>query len=240
MLPISRLASIAHRHGARILVDAAQLVAHQPISVVSHGIDYLVFSGHKLYAPFGAGFWWAAVTGWTGLRRTWPVAARARRWRPAERCSGIPDRPGTRPDRPTSSVRYPSPTRESLSVIGFEAIGYHEHTLRERLDAGLAAIDGVRPLRIFSDSTGRVGIAGFAVDGLSARTVACYLSDHHGIGVRDGRFCTHPLLTRLGYPDGAVRASFGLGTAADDIDRLLNALSELVSRRDTARVKSLG
>lgn len=55
VLPISRLASIAHRHGARILVDAAQLVAHRPISIVSHGIDYLAFSGHKAYAPFGAG-----------------------------------------------------------------------------------------------------------------------------------------------------------------------------------------
>ena len=55
VLPIRTLTALAHRHGARILVDAAQLVAHRPVSVTSHGIDYLVFSGHKVYAPFGAG-----------------------------------------------------------------------------------------------------------------------------------------------------------------------------------------
>ncbi len=242
VLPISRLASIAHRHGARILVDAAQLVAHQPISVVSHGIDYLVFSGHKLYAPFGAGVlvgrgdWLDEASPYLagGGASAEVASGGSAQWHtgPARHEAGSPNVLGA------VSI---ADACESLSTIGFEAIGYHEHALRERLDTGLAAIDGVRPLRIFSDSTGRVGIAGFAVDGLSARTVACYLSDHHGIGVRDGRFCAHPLLTRLGYPDGAVRASFGLGTAADDIDRLLNALSELVSRRDTARVKeSLG
>ena len=100
------------------------------------------------------------MTGWTGLRCTWLAAARAagggvRRW-----CSGIPDRlwhEAGSPNVPRCGI-HRRRACESLSVIGFEAIGYHEHTLRERLDAGLAAIDGVRPLRIFSDSTGRVGI----------------------------------------------------------------------------------
>ena len=152
---------------------------------------------------------------------------------------GIAESPGKGPALPLA--QRVELARTALAGIGFEHIGHHEHALRERLDAGLAALDGVRPLRIFADTDNRVGIAGFAVDGFSARTVACYLADHHGIGVRDGRFCAHPLLARLGYPDGAVRASFGLGTDADDVDRLLNALSELVSRRDTGRVEeSLG
>ncbi|QHN32272.1 aminotransferase class V-fold PLP-dependent enzyme [Gordonia amarae] len=242
VLPISRLASIAHRHGARILVDGAQLVAHQPISVVSHGIDYLVFSGHKLYAPFGAGVlvgrgdWLDEASPYlAGGGASAEVGADgAAHWHsgPARHEAGSPNVLGA------VSI---ADACTALAGIGFEHIGHHEHALRERLDAGLAALDGVRPLRIFADTDNRVGIAGFAVDGFSARTVACYLADHHGIGVRDGRFCAHPLLARLGYPDGAVRASFGLGTDADDVDRLLNALSELVSRRDTGRVEeSLG
>lgn len=242
VLPISRLASIAHRHGARILVDAAQLVAHQPISVVSHGIDYLVFSGHKLYAPFGAGVlvgrgdWLDAASPYlAGGGASAEVGSDgAPHWHsgPARHEAGSPNVLGA------VSI---ADACTALAGIGFEAIGHHEHALRARLDAGLAALDGVRPLRIFADTDNRVGIAGFAVDGVSARAVACYLADHHGIGVRDGRFCAHPLLTRLGYPDGAVRASFGLGTDADDVDRLLKALSELVSRRDAGRVEeSLG
>ncbi len=53
--PIAELADVAHRHGARIVVDAAQLAPHRPIDLRAYGADYLVFSGHKLYAPFGAG-----------------------------------------------------------------------------------------------------------------------------------------------------------------------------------------
>ncbi|MBD0021506.1 aminotransferase class V-fold PLP-dependent enzyme [Gordonia pseudamarae] len=238
VLPVTRLASIAHRHGARILIDGAQLVAHQPVSVVSHGIDYLVFSGHKLYAPFGSGVlvgrgdWLDEASPYlAGGGASAEVASGGRaQWHtgPARHEAGSPNVLGA------VSI---ADACTALSDIGFDAIGHHGHALRERLDAGLSVLDGVRPLRIFTDSAGRVGIAGFAVDGFSARTVACYLSDHHGIGVRDGRFCAHPLLTRLGYPAGAVRASFGLGTGVDDVDRLLNALSELVSRRGTIERK---
>lgn len=231
VLPISRLASIAHRHGARILVDAAQLVAHRPVSVVSHGIDYLAFSGHKAYAPFGAGVligrtdWFDAADPYLagggatadvdlsphagGV--TWHTGA-------ARHEAGSPNVLGA------VSI---AAACEALADLGPEAIGLHELRLAQRLDSGLAAIPGVVPLRIFADSTDRVGIAGFTVDGIAPRVVAEYLSAQHGIGVRDGRFCAHPLLERLGHPAGAVRASFGAGTTSDDIDRLLEALRAL-------------
>ncbi|MFT4393768.1 aminotransferase class V-fold PLP-dependent enzyme [Gordonia lacunae] len=233
VLPIGRLASIAHRHGARILVDAAQLVAHRPVSIVSHGIDYLAFSGHKAYAPFGAGVligrrdWFDAADPYLagggatadvdlGPRAggvTWHTGA-------ARHEAGSPNVLG--------AVSIAQACR-ALADLGPEAIGLHELRLSERLDQGLAAVDGVRPLRIFSDSTDRVGIAGFTVDGIAPRVVAEYLSARHGIGVRDGRFCAHPLLRRLGHPAGAVRASFGAGTTSEDIDRLLDALRALTA-----------
>ncbi len=73
-----------------------------------------------------------------------------------------------------------------------------------------------------------LGIVSFTVAGYTPSVVAAYLSAEHGIGLRDGRFCAHPLLARLGAPGGALRASIGLGTTAGDITRLLDAIDELV------------
>jgi selenocysteine lyase/cysteine desulfurase len=92
----------------------------------------------------------------------------------------------------------------------------------------------VRTLRLWpaSGDRGRIGVVTFTVDGWPAQHVAQYLSAEHGIGVRDGRFCAHPLLARLTpasvVPDGAaVRASLGLGSRAADVDRLVDALGAL-------------
>ncbi len=238
VLPIGRLAAVAHRHGARILVDAAQLVAHRRIAMVSHGIDYLVFSGHKLYAPFGAG----VLVG----RADWLDAATpylAGGGASAQVAIGTDDESGADVAWHTGPARHEAGSPnvlgaiaiaaacEALADIGFESIGLHEAELTARLDDGLAGLADVTALRVFADSTDRVGIAGFDVDGLAPRAVAEHLSSVAGIGVRDGKFCAHPLLKRLGHPEGAVRASFGLGTGSDDIDRLIDALTGLTRAR---------
>ena len=113
----------------------------------------------------------------------------------------------------------------------------HERALLDRLAAGLATVPGVTPLRIWPDSPDRVAVQSFTVAGHSAGYVAAYLSAEHGIGVRDGRFCAHPLLERLcrnsagpGGDGTAVRASIGLGTTTEHVDRLVGALRELVTR----------
>ena len=117
----------------------------------------------------------------------------------------------------------------------------HERALLDRLSAGLATVPGVTPLRIWPDSPDRVAVQSFTVAGFSAGFVAAYLSAEHAIGVRDGKFCAHPLLERLCQNSGgqnsgaggdgtAVRASIGLGTTAEHVDRLVDALRELVTR----------
>ncbi|ROZ88753.1 aminotransferase class V-fold PLP-dependent enzyme [Gordonia sp. OPL2] len=238
VLPIGRLAAAAHRHGARILIDAAQLVAHRRISMVSHGIDYLVFSGHKLYAPFGAGVL-VGRSDWLDEAAPYLAGGGAS----AHVAVGASDESGTDVQWHTGPARHEAGSPnvlgaiaiaaacDALADIGFESIGLHEAELTTRLDEGLAGLTGVTALRIFSDSTERVGIAGFDVAGFTPREVAEYLSSAAGIGVRDGKFCAHPLLKRLGHPEGAVRASFGLGTGSDDIDRLIDALSGLTRAR---------
>ncbi len=239
VLPLRILADIAHRAGARILVDAAQLAPHRAVNMVSHGIDYLVFSGHKLYAPFGCGVlagradWLDAAEPYlAGGGATRDVRA-GRHDAEAEYEGGVRWHTGpARHEAGTPNVLGAvaiAAACDAITALGHERIGLHEHALRCRLDAGLDSITGVAPLSIWSDTQDRVGIAAFIVDGHPPRAVAEYLNDSHGIGVRDGRFCAHPLLNHLGHPEGAVRVSFGLGTGADDIDRLLHALRVLTA-----------
>ncbi|MFF0531462.1 aminotransferase class V-fold PLP-dependent enzyme [Nocardia amikacinitolerans] len=227
VLPLERLADIAHQCGARILVDAAQLAPHRRISLREQGIDYLAFSGHKLYAPFGAG----VLVG----RRDWldgaepylagggavrAVSTEHTEWAPAPQRheAGSPNVLG---------AAALAAACDALAAIDPEALAAHERLLAERLRDGLCAIPGVETLRIWSDSPDSVGIVAFTVAGFAPGHVAAYLSAEHAIGVRDGRFCAHPLLARLGL-DGALRASIGLGTTSADVDRLVDAVATLV------------
>lgn len=242
VLPLADLAALAHRHGARILVDAAQLAPHRRIDLRATGIDYLVLSGHKLYAPYGAGVlagrrdWLDTAAPYlSGGGAVREVTVDSTEWAPAPQRheAGSPNVLGA-----AALAR----ACEILAELGPEAEA-HERALTHRLRSGLAAIPGVRCLRIWHntggvefpadtgalDRTDEVGIVAFTVDGIEPGRVAAYLSAEHGIGVRDGRFCAHPLLARLGA-GAAVRASIGLGSTHDDIDRLLAAVTELVDR----------
>ncbi|WP_067703931.1 aminotransferase class V-fold PLP-dependent enzyme [Nocardia jejuensis] len=232
LLPLERLAWIAHQCGTRIAVDAAQLAPHRRIDLRTTGIDYLAFSGHKAYAPFGAG----VLVG----RRDWLDAAEP------HLAGGGAVRSVT-----TDGVEWaPAPQRHeagSPNVLGVAALaaacdalaGFdestvleHERYLTHRLRYGLKTVPGVNFLRIWRDSTDAVGIVAFTVEGFEPGQVAAYLSAEHGIGVRDGRFCAHPLLARLGV-DSALRASIGLGTTTADVDRLIDAVSTLVEKGPT-------
>ena len=231
-LPLGLLARLAHRHGARIAVDAAQLVAHRRVDLVASQVDYLAFSGHKLYAPWGAG----VLVG----RRDWLDAA------PPYLAGG-----GAVREVELEDVRWASaPARhegDSPNVLGVAALARacqvigalpegsveaHESALRRRLLSGLANVPGARVHRIWPDSSSAIGVVAFSVRGYDPGHVAAYLSAEHAVGVRDGRFCAHPLAARLGCPDGALRASFGLATTAADIDRLVTGV-ETLTRRGT-------
>jgi len=233
-LPLAELAGLAHAHGARIAVDGAQLVPHRRVDLAASGIDYLAFSGHKIYAPFGAGVligrgdWLDAappyLAGGGAVRQ---VRLGATDWAasPARHEGGTPNVIG--------AVALAAACR-FIDSLPAGAVQAHEEFLTGRLVSGLAAIDGVRTLRLWpgSGKEGRIGVVTFTVDGWPAQHVAQYLSAEHGIGVRDGRFCAHPLLARLttasAVPDGAaVRASLGLGSRAADVDRLVGALGAL-------------
>ncbi|MDJ0013669.1 aminotransferase class V-fold PLP-dependent enzyme [Rhodococcus erythropolis] len=241
ILPIARLADIAHRCGARILVDAAQLAPHRRIDLQECGVDYIAFSGHKLYAPFGAG----VLVG----RRDWldeaqpylagggavrEVTIESTEWAcaPARHEAGSPNVLGA------AAI---ATACETLHALDFDVIAEHEKALTAQLTDGLSALEGVSLVRLWNDAPDAVGIVTFTVDGFEAGEIAAFLSAEHGIGVRDGRFCAHPVLARLGLSGGAVRASLGLGSSSDDVTRLVDAVNILVSnQRDWNYAKTAG
>ena len=229
-LPLDRVVELAHAAGARVAVDGAQLVPHRGFSLSDTDVDYVAFSGHKTYAPFGAG----ALVG----RRDWLD-------------TGTPYLAGggaVRDVRTDRTVWQPAPARheagspnvlgaialaqacDTLAALPAGALEAHEQALRARLVAGLESLDGVHVARIWPDSPDPVGVVTFTVGDLNPGLVAAYLSAEHGIGVRDGRFCAHPLLAHLGASHGAVRASVGVGTTAEHVDRLVAALAALLRR----------
>ncbi|WP_091048407.1 aminotransferase class V-fold PLP-dependent enzyme [Nocardioides sp. YR527] len=228
-LPVGEIVTLAHAHGARVLVDGAQLLAHRHFSLAATGADYVAFSGHKLYAPYGAG----ALAG----RRDWLDVGT-----PYLAGGGAVD------DVEVGETTWqPAPARHeggSPNVIGAAALAVacttlgglpaadldrHEASLRGRLVAGLSALDGVEVIRLWPDSDEPVGVVTFTVDGIEPGHVAAYLSAEHGLGVRDGRFCAQPLLKRLGLTAGAVRASIGIGTSLADVDRLVAGVRSLLA-----------
>ncbi|MPQ96514.1 aminotransferase class V-fold PLP-dependent enzyme [Modestobacter sp. I12A-02628] len=228
-LPLEEVVALAHAAGTRVLVDGAQLVPHRRFSLAATGADYVAFSGHKTYAPFGTG----ALVG----RRDWLDAA------PAYLAGGGAVHEVT-VDRTSWAAAPHRHEGGSPNVVGAVALAaacdalvalpdgarqQHERALRTRLVDGLTALPGVRVLRIWPDAGEPTGVVAFTVEGADPGLVAAVLSAEHGIGVRDGRFCAHPLTERLGVPEGALRASVGVGSTTEDVDRLLHGLTRYLT-----------
>ncbi|MDO8211262.1 aminotransferase class V-fold PLP-dependent enzyme [Conexibacter sp. CPCC 206217] len=231
LVPLERIVALAHAAGARVVVDAAQLAPHRRVDVAALGADYLALSGHKLYAPYGAG----ALVGradWLDVAEPYLAGGGAVRevtwegtdWHdgPARHEAGTPNLLGA------VALAQACETLDTLAPGALEA---HESSLRELLLARLERLDAVRVARIWSDSEGAIGTVAFVVDGYAPGHVGAYLSAEHGVGIRDGRFCAHQLLGVLGLDPahpGALRASFGVGTSSDDVERLARAIERLV------------
>nr|WP_143174121.1 aminotransferase class V-fold PLP-dependent enzyme [Streptoalloteichus hindustanus] len=244
--PVAELAAVARRHGARVVLDAAQLAPHRPVRAAEWDVDWVALSGHKLYAPFGAG----ALVGradWLQAAEPYLVGGGATR-----QVVDLGDRLGVSwtavPERHEAGspnvvgVHALAAACQALCQHGWDAVAAHEEALVRRLREGLATIPGVRQLALWDADHPRVGVVSFTVtnpDGSPGDPglLAAALSAEHGIGVRDGAFCAH-LATRsllagsgaAGQVDGdrALRASVGLASTAEHVERFVTALDDLV------------
>ena len=230
--PVRELAAIARKAGARVVLDAAQYAPHRPVDLDDLGVDYAVLSGHKLYAPFGTGVlagradWLDAAAPYlAGGGATKSVTERGVVWQ-----QGAARHEGGSPN--VIGAIALAAACHALRAHS-DAVEEHEHTLGARLLEGLAAIDGVQTYSLFSPDHERVAVATFTIDGVDSSLVSAALSAEHGIGVRDGKFCAHLCVDALlddPYAVGsttAVRASVGLATTAEHVERLLSAVAEL-------------
>ncbi|MFG2596762.1 aminotransferase class V-fold PLP-dependent enzyme [Streptomyces sp. NPDC048462] len=251
--PVKELAAAAHAHGARIVLDAAQLAPHHPVDISELDVDWVAFSGHKLYAPFGSGVL-AGRSDW--LRDAEPYLAGGGASRKvARRADG-----GVDVEWHSTAARHEAGSPnvigvysiasacKALTEAGFDSLVAREQQLVSEVRAGLAEVPEVKVLSLFGDDAPRVGVISFVVEGWNSSHFAAALSAEYGIGVRDGLFCAHPLVRTLlgsdpqevgecGAPEAepgerslnAIRVSFGAGTPDEHIERFVRAVKELVS-----------
>lgn len=234
--PVERLVAVARRHGARVLLDAAQLAAHRAVDLRALDVDWVAFSGHKVHAPFGAGVL-AGRRDWlddarpylAGGGATAEVTEAGTRWAtgPARHEAGSPNVLGA-----VALAAACATIREHRAVIE-----QHEALVTARLLDGLRAIGGVTTYSLFGDDHDRGPVVTFTVDGLDSHLVAAALSAEHGIGVRAGKFCAHLLVDALleddtdDQPhDTAVRVSAGIATTEEHVERLLAAVAVVASQ----------
>lgn len=229
--PVAELARVARRHGARTLLDAAQLAPHRPVRIAELGVDHVVLSGHKLYAPFGAG----ALVGradWLDAAPPYLAGGGATRSVPDD---GLIDW-NTGPERheagsPNTVGVHALATACRVCSEHTDSIIAHEDALLGRLRAGLCDVPGLRELSLFGPEHARVAVISLTVQGQDPGLLASALSAEHGIGVRDGLFCAHRAVRHLLADSGAQRAlrvSIGLGTTTEHVDRFVDALRRLV------------
>jgi len=246
--PVGEIARLAHRYGAEIMVDGAQMVPHLPVSMKGSAggdhLDYLAFSAHKMYAPFGTGVL-------IGPRKTFErghseivgggtvdlVSHQQVRWAqvPHRDEAGTPNMMG---------IIALSEAIRSLSRLDMRRVMKVEAGLSDYARRGLARVPGLVFYGDNQSHSHKVGIITFNIPGIPHETVAACLANQHGIAVRSGCFCAQPYVQRLlgvspaevkeaftapGKPHrGMVRVSFGLYNTKAEVDVLVNALRRLV------------
>jgi selenocysteine lyase/cysteine desulfurase len=248
--PVSPLADVAHLHGARICVDAAQLAPHAPLDMTAWGVDYLVFSGHKLYAPYGAGVL-VGKRDWLATAEPFLAGGGAVRFVTTADVAWaeLPDRQEAGSPNVIGAVAVAAACR-ILRSYGMARIAAEEAELERYATIQLATVPGLSRYTLWDPRHPRIGVLTFNILGLPYALVAAALAGEHGIAVRDGCFCAHPLLMHLFGIDecdamtirddlmagqhvrvpGAVRISTGVTTTKADIDAAVAALRQLVAR----------
>jgi len=249
--PIHEIAIIAHKHGTKILVDGAQLVPHiavdmKPFDSPEH-IDFLVFSAHKMYAPFGTGvligpqdFFARREPVYKGGGDVKLVTHRSIYWEepPAKDEAGSPNVIGV--IALTAAIK-------TMQNIGLDRIEAHENDLTNYAMDRLKYLPDIELYTHSQMDKRKVGIIPFNIRGVHHELTAKILAGEDGIAVRHGLFCAHPYTERLlkitpeevdyaandsdkPFP-GLVRASFGLYNNSLEVDRFIIALQKIITNK---------
>ncbi|WP_069384845.1 aminotransferase class V-fold PLP-dependent enzyme [Halomonas caseinilytica] len=222
--PVADMASLAHEHGALIIVDGAQAAPHQPIDVQALGADFYAFSGHKVYGPTGVG----ALYGRAELLEAMPP------WQGGgEMIKTVSfETPTTFADIPHKFEAGTPAIAEVIALgralawvneIGLGLIQAWETRLLEHATEGVASIEG---LRVLGTSPDKAAVLSFVVDGAHAQDIGL-LIDQLGVAIRTGHHCAQPLLSHFGV-DATCRASFAAYNTPEEIDIFVEGLERVV------------
>jgi cysteine desulfurase/selenocysteine lyase len=216
--PVPRLVERAHAVGALTVVDASQSAPHLPLDVQALDVDFLAFTGHKLYGPTGVGVLWGR----------YDLLAELPPFLGGGEMIETVDLSGTTYAAPPHRFEAGTPmiaeavglgaAIDYVSALGMDDIVAHEHELVVYALPRLAAIDGVRIIGP-ADTVERGATIAFTLSGVHPHDVA-QLLDEQGIAVRAGHHCARPVCVRYGVP-ATTRASFGIYTTTEEIDALV-------------------
>ncbi len=221
--PVAELVRRAREVGALTMLDACQSVPHTPVDFAALGIDFAVFSGHKMLGPSGIGVLYgrrelleALPPFLTGGSMIEMVRMEGSTYAPPPQRfeAGVPM---------TSQAVGLSAAVDYLSAVGMDRVTEHERVLTEKALAGLSAMDGLRIIGP-TDTEDRGGAVSFVLDDVHAHDAGQVLDDL-GIAVRVGHHCAWPLHRRFGIA-ATVRASFALYNTPDEVDALLAGVHE--------------
>jgi cysteine desulfurase/selenocysteine lyase len=221
--PLVEIARLAHEAGALVLADGAQAAPKLPLDVSELGVDFYALTGHKLYAPTGIGALWAKLD---LLRAMPPFLGGGSMIRKVTKAGTTYADPPARFEAGTPAIAQAVGMASALrwlDGLGMEAVRDHERQIADYALERLAEVPG---LRIFGPARGpeRLGPVSFELDGVHAHDVSEIL-DRHGVAVRAGHHCAQPLMDRLGVA-ATARASFGVYTTHEEIDRLVEGLHD--------------
>ncbi len=250
---INRLAEICHHYGTKIMIDAAQLAPHRPIDMQEQDspghIDFLAFSAHKIYAPFGSGVligdkdvFEEGEPDYVGGGTVSIVGKDYVYWNeaPEKEEAGTPN---------TVGVVAFAKSLQILQKIGMNKIADHEKELTHYILSKMREIPGIKIYGSRDPEVvdNRLGVITFNLSNKPHALTTAILNFEGGIGVRNGCFCAHPYLKELMcIPEeeahhiekeilagdrsnlpGAVRASFGIYNCKDEIDALIDLLKKI-------------
>jgi cysteine desulfurase/selenocysteine lyase len=249
------IAKIAHENGAMFLLDAAQLSPHRKIDMLDQSddrhIDFLVMSGHKLYAPYGTGVL-ISPKGFLNCKDPEYVGGgMAKAVSPTEVFwHGTPDREEAGSPNVIGAVAFAASCKV-LSEIGMENVAQHEIEIANHTFKKLEQIKNLRLLvkPDYSQIHNRLAVFTFVIENQNYIKAATALNYEYAIGVRSGSFCTQPYISRLLKLDsearleyfnnlkedhrekipGAIRASVGIYNSIEEMDYFIEAISNIAN-----------
>jgi len=222
--PVRDIIALAHRHGVPVLLDAAQAIQHIPVDVQELDVDFLAFSGHKMYGPTGIGIlygkeeWLNQMPPYQGggeMIKTVSFEKTVYNELPFKFEAGTPNIEAT--ICLSAAIGY-------INHIGLEKIQQYEQELVEYATAQLSAIDKVQ---LVGTAAEKASVVAFNIEGVHPYDTGVIL-DKLGIAVRTGHHCTQPIMDFLCIP-GTVRASFAFYNTHEEIDALVAGVKKAVS-----------